>query len=233
MKCIVLPIAFFTLFSFCVTGFVAVQAVNSSEPMDENNYSKIVTKISQGYVVIDDQKRSLFIDYRKKVLSNHVKETDVCQQFDISYEIQEDNFISERIKLFGEFRFIEKRQSQEKNEQMYSISTVIHAPRAMMLKGVTTARLELFGISFIPRITEYVLDQNYSNFDALVEVAQYNASLGEINPLVFQLDLTHLFSRFAGVPVRKRYENETTELSFSIVKEKTLREMQPQQCSDE
>lgn len=230
MKWIVLPLSFFVLFSSYMTGFVIAQVVTPSEPMVGKKVTKIIVKVAYGYTVIDMEERTLFIDYNNRVLFNLLKETSVCNQFDISKHTQEDNFVAGRIELFGELRFIEKSALHEETDQRYSTSTVLYAPRAMMLKGVTTARFEQFGITFTPGVTEYVVDQNHGGFDVLAELGQFNAGIGELNPLIFQLDLTLLFFRFAGVPVRKRSENELTEFSFFIEKKKTLRELLPQQC---
>jgi len=231
MKWIFFTLSFFVLLSCCTTGLGIAQVVNSSKPMDEKSLTTMQVKVARGYVIIEEEERTLFIDYNNRVLFNLLKAPNVCQQFDISKHTQEDNFVAGRIELFGEFRFIEEGKLHEDRDQRYSRSTVLYAPRAMMLKGVTTARFEQFGITFTPGVIEYVVDQNHGDFDLLVEAAQFNAGIGELNPLIFQLDLTHLFARFAGVPVRKRFKNEVTELSFFIEKENTLRELLPQQCS--
>lgn len=231
MKWIFFTISLFLLFSCNTTGRVVAQVKDPLTPMDDKTLIQLVVKVSRGFVVIDEENKSIIIDYRNRVLFNLLKKPYVCQQFDISNHAEKDNFVAGQIDLFAEFRFVENGKLHEDTDQRYSTSTVFYAPRAMMLKGVTTARFEQFGVTFIPRVTEYLVDQNHGDFDLLVEAAQYNASLGPLHPLIFQLDITHLFSRFAGVPVRKRSKNEVTELVFSIEKEKTLRELLPEQCS--
>lgn len=207
------------------------QVADSSEPMDEKNSQKTVVQVALGYVIVDEQERSLFIDYRSGVLFNLLKETHVCQQYDISNSTQGDDFVSGKIDLFGEFKFLEEGSFQEEKDQKYSTAKILYAPRAMILKGVTSASFKQFGMTFSPRVTEYAVDQNHGDFDLLIETAQYNAGIGELNPLIYQVDLTHLLSHFAGVPVRKREKNEVTALSFVIEKEEVLRELLPQQCS--
>lgn len=232
MKWIFFAVYFFLLFSSYVTGIVLAQVADPPEPehMDEKNLTKTV-QVARGYVVVDGQERSLFIDYRNGLLFNLLKESNVCQQFDISNSTQGDNFVSGQIDLFGELKFIEEGNLQKEKDQRYSTAQVLYAPRAMMLRAVTAAIFEHFGITFTPGVTEYVVDQNHEDFDLLVEAAQYNASIGTVNPLILQLDITHLLSRFTGVPVRKKDKNEVTALSFVIGKEKELRELLPQQCS--
>lgn len=232
MKWIFFTVSFFLLFSYYVTGRVLAQVTDPSEPepMDEKNLTKTVVKVARGYVVVDEPEKSLFIDYKNGVLFNLLKENNVCQQFDISNSTQGDNFFSGQIDLFGEFKFIEEGKDEKEKDQRYSTAQVLYAPRAMMLRGVTVAIFEQFGITFTPGVTEYVVDQNHEGFDLFVEAAQYNAGIRALNPLIFQLDLTHLFLRFAGVPVRRRDKNEVTVLSFVIEEEKALRELLPQQC---
>lgn len=231
MKWIFFTVSFFLLFSCYRTGLVIAEAADSSEPTDEQNLTKTVVKVAHGYVVVDERQGALFIDYRNGVLFNLLKESNVCQQFDISNYTQGDNFVSGQIDLFGDFKFIEEGEDEKEKDQKYSTAKVQYAPRAMMLRGVTSASFEQFGITFTPRVTEYVVDQNHGDFDLFVEAAQYNAGIRELSPLVFQLDPTHLFMHFAGIPVRKREKNEVTVLSFATEKEKELREMLPQQCS--
>lgn len=200
--------------------------------MDDQKLTKTVVKVARGYVVVDGgQERSLFIDYRNGLLFNLVKETDVCQQFDISNSTHMDSFVSGQFDLFGEFKFLEEDKDEKEKDQRYSTTEVLYAPRAMMLRSVTTASFEHFGISFTPGVTEYVVDQNHEDFDLLVEAAEYNANIRALNPLIFQLDLTYLFARFAGVPVRQKDKDGVTVLSFVMEEEKALRELLPQQCS--
>lgn len=230
MKWMFFTVSFFVLVTYVTAGLVIAQVADSSEPMDEQNPQKTVVHVSHGYVVVDEQERSLFIDYRNGVLFNLQKETHVCQQYDISNSTQGDNFVSGKTDLFGEFRFIEEGKQEKEKDQRYSTAQVLYAPRAMMLRGVTAASFEQFGITFSPKVTEYVVDQSHGGFDLFVEAAQYNAGIGAINPLLLQLDLTHLLSYFAGVPVQKKDKNEVTVLSFVIEEEEALRELLPQQC---
>ncbi len=118
--------SFFLLFSCYATGLVSAQVADPSEPepMDEKNLTKTVVKVAHGYVVVDEWERSIFIDYRNGALFNLPKESNDCQQFDISDSIQVDNFVLGQIDLFGEFKFIEEAKDEKEKDQRYSTAKV-------------------------------------------------------------------------------------------------------------
>ena len=214
-----------------MTGLVAAQVLDSLETMDEENLSKTVVKVARGYVVVEEQERSLFIDYRSTTLFILSKKTDICQQFDILNPTEGDRFVLGKIDLFGEFEFLEEGGFQGESDGRYSRMKVLYAPRAMMLRGVRSARFKQFGMTFDTGIVEYLVDRNHGNFNLFVEAAESNAAMGAFNPLLLQLDLTHMFSGFSGVPVRQKNKDAVTVLSFVIEEETVLRKRLPQQCS--
>lgn len=237
---IVSPVAmktiFFTVFYFILSLSVTsnqagAEVAGASDSMDEQNLSKVEFRIACGCVMSEDQERSLFIDYRNGVLFNLLKEKQVCMRFDLVNDTWGDNFTVGKIDLFGEVKIIQDDRFQDGKERRYSMRKVIYAPRAMRLKGVSSARFEQFGVTFNPGFVEYLVDGNHDDFALFVEAAEYNAGMRECNPLIFQLDPTHLFLRLSGVPVQKKDTTGVTELSFSFEKEEVLRELLPQSCS--
>jgi len=231
MKTIFSIVFFFLLSAYVTPNQVRAAVSDSSEPMDEHKLSKTVVRVARGYVVAKEHGTTFFIDYRNGTLLTLVKETQVCRRFDILTSPQGDKFTKGKNDLFSEIEFIKEDTTQEEKDPRYSTIKVMYAPRAMRLRGVTSATFEQFGITFTPGVTEYVVDGNHWDFNLFVEAAKYNAGLGQLNPLIFQLDVTHLFSHFSGVPVRKKDKTGATVLSFSLEKEEILRELLPQACS--
>lgn len=213
-----------------MTGHVTAQGLGSLGPMGAQNFSTTVVKVARGYVVIEEQERSLFIDYRSGALFIFSKKSNACQQFDIFNPTHGDRFVLGKINLFGEVTFLEEGGFQGERGQRYSKMKVLYAPRAMMLKGVKSTRFKQFGMTFRPGIVEYLVDGNHGSFAPFVDAAKYNAALGEFSPLLLQLDLTHLFSRLSGVPVRQKDKDTVTAVSFVIEEETVLRKLLPQQC---
>ena len=211
---------------------MTAQVTHLSEHMDDKNVNSTQFRVGRGYTVVDEQKRILFIDYDNGFLFNQSKETGLCRGFDLSISREQDGFAVGHIKIFSELKFVVENQHRGETDQVYSLCQVLNAPRAMMLRGVTAARFEQFGIIFTPGVNEYSVNQAHADFKELLEMAQRNAATaGVINPLIPQLDLSQLLSRFRGVPVHKRGKDSVKELLFSIEKKRTLRELLSPQCA--
>lgn len=208
------------------------QVVHLSKPMDDKRVTKKQFRVARGYTVVDEESRTLFINYDDGFLFNFSKETDVCRRFTISSSDNKDDFVAGQIKIFSELTFLEEGHHKGKKNQRYPKYTVINAPRAMLHRWVTEARFEQFGIIFTPGASRYRIDRSHGDFNTLLETAQHNiATAGVINPLLIQLDVTLLLSRFGGVPVYKTGKEKTTELLFSIEKKHRLHELLPPQCA--
>ncbi|MFT5702548.1 MAG: hypothetical protein ACI8ZB_005470 [Desulforhopalus sp.] len=231
MKWIFFTASLYLLLTCCAKSFVTAQVVSHSEPMDEKLAAKIQFRVADGYVIVDGQSSTLSIDYAGGSLFNMSKETDVCKRFDISNTYQQDAFLAEQIKIFGEIKVVEGENNKSEKDYVDSGYKVVNAPRALLHRKVTAVRFEQFGIIFTPGATYYRVDQNHSGFEKLLKIAQQNGSkAGVFNPLIKQLDLTHLLWRFGGVPVSKRDKNGVAELFFSLESEQMLRDLLPPEC---
>lgn len=231
MKWILLACFLLCLLSCCTGNMTMAEVTELSEPMDDKRVTEIQFLVGRGYTIVEEQSRTLFINYDDGVLFNLSKETNLCRRFNISSSSYKDDFVAGEINIFSELIFLKEGQQQTFKGQDYPQYTVINAPHAMLLRGVTTTRFEQFGVTFTPGVTAYAIMPDHATFRELVALAEHNSAIaGEINPLIFQLDITHLLKRIGGVPVCRIKKDKVTELFFAIEKENTLRALFPSQC---
>lgn len=231
MKWILLACLLLSFLSCCIGNMTMAEVAELREPMDDKRISKIQFLVGRGYTIVEEQSRTLFINYDDGFLFNLSKETDHCRKFNISSSGYKDDFVAGKINIFSELIFLKEGQQQTFKGQDYPQYKVINAPHALLLRGVTATRFEQFGVIFTPGVTAYPVMPDHVAFRELVELAEYNSTIaGEINPLIFQLDITHLLERIGGVPVCRIKKDRVTELFFAIEKENTLRALFPSQC---
>jgi len=211
----------FFLVSLTLLAMVTVAA-------EELTMEKMHVRVAQGFVVIEGESRTLFVDYAQSVLHNYAKKNDRCRRFNFR-QYEHDGFMAEQARVFGEMSLVEEGASSEEVNGMASYK-VIYAPRVMRSKTVTLASTKQFGVTFSPKITEFTVTKDHEEYEKLQDIVQYNGALGEINPLIMQLDLTQLVPLLGGVPLRQIEKQGVIELFFSIKKESTLRNLLPEQC---
>lgn len=221
------------LASLAVVVITTTEAAQHIQPIDNRKAAKIWYRVASGYTIVDEPERTLFIDYDGGVFYNLSKETGVCRRFPLSYSGQKDTFAGAQFKKFAELTFQKEVQQKDQKKSHYSIYTVINGPQAMLHRGVVSPVLQQFGVSFTPGATTYRIDLKHAHFEPLLEMAQHNATAtAGLNPLIYQLDVTHLLSRFGGVPLRRIKRSEVASFSFSLSKKEVLAELLPPGCED-
>lgn len=218
--------------TFCTGDIAVAEEVGRLTPMDERQAAKIYYQVAKGYTIVDQPKRTFFIDYEGGVLYNLSKETDVCKRFSLSRSGQEDDFATAQLEVFTELTFQKEVQREGEKGDDYSTYTLVNAPQAMLHRGVVSRVFKKFGVSFTPGVTDYRIDLKHGNFQQLLELAQYNGTAtSRLNPLVYQLDVTHLLCRFGGVPLSRIKRGEVTAYSFTVSTKKILAGLLPPGCA--
>ena len=211
----------------------AAEAAGPSKCMDERQTAKICYRVAKGYTIVDEPGRTFFIDYDAGVLYNLSKEADVCRRFSLSHLGQKDDFAIAQLENFAELTFHKETQQNGKQLRNYATYTVVNNPRAMLHRGVVLPAFKQFGVSFTPGLTEYRIDLKHGDFEQLLETVQYNAkATSGLNPLIYQLDISHLLTRFGGVPLSKAKKGEVSSFCFYLSQKKALVELLPPGCAD-
>jgi hypothetical protein len=200
-------------------------AVNTEQLM------KTYYRLAPGYTVIDDENRTLFIDYDHGLIHNLLKQSSSCNSFDLFVVEGQDSFVAAQEEIFAEVKIVEEGGKPVEMQNSLQPYSVFYAPRALFQRRVTGSSLNRFGLRFVAGPVKFVVDKGRSDFADLAKMARQNTLGKKLNPLIYRLDLSQLLSRFGGLPVHSTGPEGSIDYYFSMEEENSLRQLQQQNCS--
>ena len=198
--------------------------------MGKQQVMKTFYRLAPGYTVIDEDNRTLFIDYDSGQLYNLSKQSLVCSSFGLSASELQDDFVAAQAGIFAEIKSVAERTEPAGTGDSLLFQTVLYAPRALLNKRVVEAHFDQFGMTFVPGAVEFLVDRKGTDFTEFAEMARNNALGKELNPLIYRLDISHSITRFGGLPVRSKGQELVTEYHFSFEEKKALHQLQQKRC---
>ncbi|TKB11581.1 hypothetical protein [Desulforhopalus sp. IMCC35007] len=225
-------VTFFVLFvGLGAATHLPAGTINPFTAANTEQLMKTSYHLAPGYTVIDDENRTLFIDYDHSLIHNLSKHLSSCSSFDLSVPEAQDSFAAAQEEIFAEVKIVEAGSKPAEMQNSLQAYTVLYAPRALLQRRVTEACLDRFGLRFVSEPVKFAVDKRRSDFADFAEMARQNTLGKTLNPLIYRLDLSHLLSRFGGLPVHSTGPGEAIEYSFSLEDETSLRLLQQKHCS--
>jgi hypothetical protein len=225
---------FALLISLGMVNHLQAETITTSfSAMNTRQEMNTYYRLAPGYTVIDEEHRTLFIDYDNGLIHNLSKQASSCSSFSLLASDIQDEFVAVQADIFAEVKFLEERAEPFGKGNSLQVCTIVYAPRALLHKRVVEAHFDQFGLRFVPGAKEFVVDKGRADFAAFAGMARQNTLGKKLNPLIYRLDLTHLLSRFGGLPVHSDGPEMRTKYHFSIEDENTLRLLQQKHCSSQ